>query len=132
MHIQSLIDFIKDNKLAGIIMFIDFEKAYDSVYWEFLVEALRCFNFGDKFIKWIKILYNDLHVKVRNGNLRYLSKNISCELSYYNSNIFTIFKKLLNLKLLKIGHVLSLLGLFSDDICIFLEYDRGNLLSLEK
>ena len=32
-------------------MFIDFEKAY---------------NFGDKFIKWIKILYNDVYVKVKN------------------------------------------------------------------
>ena len=30
---------------------------------------LRYFNFGDKFIKWIKKLYNDVYVKVRNGNL---------------------------------------------------------------
>ena len=36
MHIQSLIYFVNDNKLAGIIMFIDFEKAYNSVHWNFL------------------------------------------------------------------------------------------------
>ena len=51
MHIQSLIDFVNNNKLAGIIMFIDFEKAYDSVHWKFLIESLRYFNFGDRFIK---------------------------------------------------------------------------------
>ena len=49
-------------------MFTDFKKTYDLVYWEFLIESLRYFNFGDKFIKWIKILYTDVHVKMRIGN----------------------------------------------------------------
>ena len=52
--------------------------------------------------------------------------------SYYKPNIFISMKKLHNQKPLKFGHVLSLLHLFADDNCIFLEYNRGNLLHLEK
>ena len=86
MQIQSLIDFINESKLAGIIMFIDFEKAYDLVHWVFLIESLRCFNFEDKFIKWIKILYSDVQVKVRNGNLTH--RDITCPKRIKTSRLY--------------------------------------------
>ena len=58
---------------------------------------------------------------------------ISCELYPFISQVFLLpFKNLHNLKPLKMGHVLSLLHLFADDTCIFLKYDRGGILSLEK
>ena len=97
MLIQSIINFVNDNKLAGIIMFIDFEKAYDLVYWKFHIEYLRNFNCRDKFIKWTKI-YNDVHVKVRNISLtireipvqKGLKQGycISCELYLFISKVF--------------------------------------------
>lgn len=43
----------------GIFLFIDFEKAFDSVEWNFLFHVLTKFNFGDKFITWVKILYTN-------------------------------------------------------------------------
>ena len=32
-------------------MFIDYQKAYASVHWKFLIESLRYLNFRDKFIQ---------------------------------------------------------------------------------
>ena len=39
------------------------------MHWEFHNESVRYFNLSVKFIQWIKILYNDVHVKGRNENL---------------------------------------------------------------
>jgi hypothetical protein len=40
--------------LKGIILKLDFEKAYDKVRWSFMMEVLRRKNFPDKWLEWIK------------------------------------------------------------------------------
>lgn len=40
--------------MHGLIIKIDFEKAFDSISWEFLVQCMRRMNLGDKWIKWIQ------------------------------------------------------------------------------
>nr|GEX12747.1 RNA-directed DNA polymerase, eukaryota, reverse transcriptase zinc-binding domain protein [Tanacetum cinerariifolium] len=40
--------------LVGVILFVDFEKAYDSVCWDFLDDVLCKFGFGDKWRRWIQ------------------------------------------------------------------------------
>lgn len=37
-----------------IVFKVDFEKAYDSVRWEFLFYMLRRFNFSEKWIMWVR------------------------------------------------------------------------------
>jgi hypothetical protein len=41
-------------KLDGVLLKIDFEKAYDKVKWDFLHQALRMKGFDLKWCKWIK------------------------------------------------------------------------------
>jgi hypothetical protein len=41
-------------KLNGVILKIDFEKAYDKVKWPFLLQSLRMKGFSTKWISWIK------------------------------------------------------------------------------
>ena len=41
-------------------MNIDFEKAFDSVDWEFLYLTMKKFNWGDSLISWVKTLYNNI------------------------------------------------------------------------
>ena len=43
----------------GLILLIDFEKAFDSLEWGYIFKVLKAYNFGKDFIKWIKVLYND-------------------------------------------------------------------------
>ena len=46
--------------LEGIALFIDFEKAFDSLEWDFLRKTLDTFQFGHEFKSWVKILYTDI------------------------------------------------------------------------
>jgi hypothetical protein len=53
-----------------MLMAIDFEKAFDSISWDFLYKILECSNFGANFIKWIKLLNNNIHAYIiQNGFL---------------------------------------------------------------
>ena len=49
------------------MLFIDFEKAFDSVEWEFLIESLKEFNFGRHSLQWVKIFYNNIQSCVINN-----------------------------------------------------------------
>ena len=45
----------------------DFEKAFDSLSWPFLFKALKSFNFGESFIKWVSTLYSNISSCVLNS-----------------------------------------------------------------
>ena len=45
----------KNQELPGLILSVDFEKAFDTVSWEFIEKVLKYFNFGPSFISWIKL-----------------------------------------------------------------------------
>ena len=47
--------YLEENDLDGLLLLVDFEKAFDSIEWEFLIKALKSFNFGPS--KWFKTLY---------------------------------------------------------------------------
>ena len=46
--------------MPGLLIFIDFEKAFDSLEWNFLYNCLDVFNFGPNFKRWIKTFYANI------------------------------------------------------------------------
>nr|GEY11028.1 RNA-directed DNA polymerase, eukaryota, reverse transcriptase zinc-binding domain protein [Tanacetum cinerariifolium] len=46
--------FRKEIKKQAMIFKVDFEKAYDSVRWDFVDDILKKFRFGEKWCKWIQ------------------------------------------------------------------------------
>ena len=61
MHLQE--------RKSGMLLFIDFEKAFDSLELEYVVRVLQKYNFGDDFIKWFKVLYeNSSSMVINNGH----------------------------------------------------------------
>ena len=42
--------------IQGILILVDFEKAFDTLDWNFIQKMFELSNFGDKILNWIKIL----------------------------------------------------------------------------
>ena len=73
---RSILDIIAHtelSKLPGVLLFINFEKAFDSIEQNFLYKALERFNFGPSFIKWIQTFYNNLSSCVLNNGFFLIS-----------------------------------------------------------
>ena len=51
----------------GLMVAFDFEKAFDSLSWSFLFRALRSFNLGESFIRWVSVLYCNISSCVLNN-----------------------------------------------------------------
>ena len=58
--IFDILDFSVNENIIGLLLFTDFEKAFDSVEWNFLYESLEMFNFGADFLRWVKTFYNNI------------------------------------------------------------------------
>lgn len=51
--LHEILHELKSKKLEGVIMKIDFEKAYDSVKWEFVEQVMARKYFDSKLQQWI-------------------------------------------------------------------------------
>ncbi|KAL9963682.1 hypothetical protein ACROYT_G027211 [Oculina patagonica] len=65
--IDDIMSYTKVNDLSGLLVAIDFEKAFDSLDWAFLNKALLAFNFGESFIKWVSTFYCNIKSCVTNN-----------------------------------------------------------------
>ena len=52
--------FTQAKNLPGLLLFIDFEKAFDSLEWHFLEKCLELFNFGPDLIRWVNTFYKNV------------------------------------------------------------------------
>ena len=62
--LRNVIDYVEQKNLPCIFLNLDQEKAFDRVSYEFLFKCLETYGFGENFIRWIKILYTDIHSSV--------------------------------------------------------------------
>ena len=64
--ILDVMDETDINKKEGLLVTIDFEKAFDSLSWDYLFKAIKTFNFGTDFLRWVKLCYTDISSCVMN------------------------------------------------------------------
>ena len=70
--IRSILDimsFTQAKNLPGLLLFIDFEKAFDSLEWHFLEKCLELFNFGPDLIRWVNTFYKNVKSCIINNGL---------------------------------------------------------------
>lgn len=67
-NIRLITDIIEqhENK-EGMILFLDFEKAFDSLEWDYLFKVLNIMNFGPSFLNWIRTFYSNISSCVTNN-----------------------------------------------------------------
>ena len=65
--ILDIFEYCETYDNDGVLLFLDFEKAFDSVEWNFLFKTLSKFYFGTNFLKWMKILYNNPMFQIKNN-----------------------------------------------------------------
>ena len=58
LHITDKLD------IPGLLLIIDFEKAFDSISWKFIEKVLNFLNFGESIKQWLKVFYNDISASV--------------------------------------------------------------------
>lgn len=62
--------YCENTNTDGILLFADFQKAFDSVEWNFQFKSFKSlenFNFGENFMKWIKSLYTNPYFHIKNN-----------------------------------------------------------------
>ncbi|KAL9988599.1 hypothetical protein ACROYT_G003061 [Oculina patagonica] len=67
--IADTMDFTKINDIPGIAVFLDFEKACDSIEWDFIQKCLESFKFGPNLRQWINVFYKDISSCVINNGV---------------------------------------------------------------
>ena len=65
--IDSVINFAAAKNIPGLLLFLDFEKAFDSLNWSFIQITFKHFNFGWSMINWVKTFYNNIESCILNN-----------------------------------------------------------------
>ena len=124
---------LTDNEMPGILMLVDFQKAYDCLDWEFIDKALKFFNFGESLRSWIKTLYNDISSCTTNNGHRSdfftLTRGVrqGCPLSPY---LFIIAAEMLaisirnnkNIQGIKVNNKEIKINQYADDTSLTLQF----------
>ena len=57
------------HQIPGLLLMVDFEKAFDSVAWSFIEKPLSAFNFGNDIKRWVSTFYANIKSCISvNGN----------------------------------------------------------------
>ena len=65
--LNDIMEYTEAKKLPGILLFIDFCTAFDTIEWKFIHKCIELYNFGPNITKWISILYNNVESGVMNA-----------------------------------------------------------------
>ena len=100
--LSDIMEYLDAKKTSGLFLFVDFEKAFDTLEWNFIAKTLEVFNFGPNFTRWFSVVYNNVQSAVMNGgfltNYFKISRGVrqGCPLS---PSLFILAVELLALKI---------------------------------
>lgn len=122
----------------AVIMVLDYQKCFDMIEYNAILGSLRYFNFGEKFISWIQLLFTHLELCVQNnGHMSdfFRATRAIQQGSPISSFLFLICGQVLHdlitnntgIKGILMRDLQFLLSQFADDTTLFLSYDKETL-----
>ena len=65
--IIDIMEYTKTHNIPGILVSLDFRKAFDSLEWPFIMRTLGVFNFGTSIQKWVSTFYTNIESAALNN-----------------------------------------------------------------
>ena len=65
--IDDILEYTERENISGLLVAIDFQKAFDLIKRSFMVKALLAFKFGPSLIHWIQTFYKNITSTVMNN-----------------------------------------------------------------
>ena len=65
--IDSVIRYTAARNILGLLLFLDFEKAFDTLEWTFIQKTFKYFGYGPQLLKWINIFYCNIESCILNN-----------------------------------------------------------------
>lgn len=141
-NIRTMLDILELSSRKndpGIIVLIDFLKAFDSISWDFLHKTLDFFNFGEIFKSYVKILYSKplccIAINGHHTEFFELGRGVrqGCPIS---ALLFILCVEILSLNIRQNEHIEGIqlstcelkLSQYADDTCLYLK----DLVSLDR
>lgn len=138
--VYDVMFYCENVNVPGLLLLIDFEKAFDSVAWPLINNVLGFFNFGSNIIKWFNVFYKNICSSVIiNGHISdWFMIQRGCRqgdpLSPY---IFILCAEILailirnnkDVKGIKIGEEECLVSQYADDTSLLLDGSERSLVN---
>ena len=126
-----------------MLLFIDFEKAFDSLEWTFILSTLRSFGFGTSLINWVKTLYSHTESCILNNgwasNFFEIQRGVrqGCPLSPYlfilsAEVLATAIRNNTKVKGISVNNEEIKISQYADDTTLILDGSRESLLAALK
>ena len=75
--VYDIMNYLLEKKKPGLLLLVDFEKAFDSLERSLVLACLKKYNFGESFLKWVSTIYNKCSSTVTNNG--WFSERFSVE-----------------------------------------------------
>lgn len=62
--LYDVMSYCERHDIPGMLLLVDFEKAFDSISWSFIQQTLSIFGFGPDISRWLSVFYQDIKSSV--------------------------------------------------------------------
>jgi exonuclease III len=133
--LYDITHYLQNKQMPGLLVSLDFEKAFDSINWKYMHQVLKVFGFGEDICQWILAFYSNIKSSVIvNGKA---SQNFDIKRGCRQGDpispyLFILCAELLackirenkNIKGIQIQETECKISQFADDTTLLLEGDR--------
>lgn len=131
-------DYVKKQKIAAVVLSIDFKSCFDIIHQQSIFEALKYFQFGEYFIQLSRLLFTKFELCIQNNGFfseffpqeSGIHQGCNSAPYYYllcGQLVHNLFTNNPKIKGITIHGVEKLLSQFADDTDLFFKYETITL-----